>query len=89
MSVSGGQCVENRIHLVGELSQNQGFVVICLGGTWGKVCEDEHRWYSINNKEEEAKVVCRQLGFSTEGDYIIATVFNNLLHLPILLYSYI
>ena len=56
---TGGQCVENSIRLVGEVSQNEGLVTICLGGTWGKVCYVG---------SEEATVVCRQLGFSTDGD---------------------
>ena len=61
----GGQCVENSIRLVGELSQYQGFVVICLGGTWGKVC---NHWTDYDF-EEESKVICRQLGFSADGEY--------------------
>ena len=43
--------------------------MICLGGSWGKVCDD--RWYlGISDYEEEATVVCRQLGLSTDGDLI-------------------
>ena len=64
--LTGSQCVENSIRLVGELSQNQGFVVICLGGSWGKVCG--RMWWDVAF-EEEAKVICRQLGFSSEGEY--------------------
>ena len=62
--ITGSQCIENSIRLVGELSTNQGLVVVCLGGSWGKVCDD--RWDHVY--EEEAKVVCRQLGFSADGD---------------------
>ena len=56
---AGSQCIENSIQLVGELSQNEGYVVICLRGGWGKVCR--------GNTQAAAVVVCRQLGFSTEG----------------------
>ena len=66
LHASGGQCIENSIHLVGELSQNQGVVMICLGGSLGRVCDDQ--WYFGNSNEEEAIVVCRQLGFSTDGE---------------------
>ena len=55
---AGSQCIENSIQLVGELFQNKGYVVICLGGRWGKVC---------GGSTQAAVVVCRQLGFSAEG----------------------
>ena len=58
----GAQCVENSIQLVGELSGNEGFVAICLGGSWGKVC---------GGNAQAAQVVCRQLGFSTKGFQIV------------------
>ena len=34
---AGGQCVENSTQLYGELSQTEGFVLICLGGFWGMI----------------------------------------------------
>ena len=55
---SGAQCTENSVRLAGELSHSEGYVLICLGGSWGKVCRGE-----IN----ETTVLCRQLGFSTHG----------------------
>ena len=61
--VSGSQCVENSIQLIGELSQNEGDVIICLGGNWGKVSGE---W---KNEAAAAVVVCRQLGFTTTGSY--------------------
>ena len=56
--ITGGQCKENSTQLIGELSQSEGFPVICQGGSWGRVF--------ISNIQA-ASVVCRQLGFSAEG----------------------
>ena len=59
----GSQCEENSVQIVGELSQNEGQILICLGGRWGKVCGG-WRGASVT----VAAVVCRQLGFSTKGN---------------------
>jgi hypothetical protein len=56
--ILGAQCIDNDIKLVGELSQSEGYVVICFEGVWGKV--------EYGNRAA-ATVVCRQLGFSTES----------------------
>ena len=63
--ISGSQCIENSIQLVGELSQQVGLPVICLGGRWGKVCD--------LLDTADAVVVCRQLGFSTQGNNHLCT----------------
>ena len=55
---AGGQCIENSSKLVGELARNKGYVLVCLGGGWGKVA---------GGSIEAAIVVCRQLGFSAES----------------------
>ena len=58
MHIVGTQCVENSVKLVGELSQSEGYVLIFFEGAWGKI---HYR------NTAAATVVCRQLGFSTEG----------------------
>ena len=57
--IAGDQCIENSTQLVGGLSQNEGSPVICHRGSWGRVL-------GVGNIEA-AKVVCRQLGFSTKS----------------------
>ena len=41
--------------------------MICLGGSWGKVCGE------FSSRLNAAVVVCRQLGLSTEGKIIITS----------------
>ncbi len=58
MYMIGAQCIENDIKLIGELSQSEGYVIICFEGAWGKIAY---------GNIAAAIVVCRQLGFSAES----------------------
>lgn len=54
------QCTENATRVVWGDGPWEGNVQVCIGGVWGWVCHNSWR-------TADAQVVCRQLGFSTDG----------------------
>ena len=55
-------CRHGSVHLVGGLTDYAGRLEFCAHGRWGRVCNSLNFWGPDN-----AKVVCRQLGFPEEG----------------------
>ena len=54
-------CTYGQIRLRNGFTNREGRVEICVDGTWGTVCDNG---WSYN----DARVVCRQLGFPTIGE---------------------
>ena len=53
-------CVEGDIRLLDGTTSAEGHVEICKNNVWGSICRSG--WDNI-----DARVVCRQLGFSVAG----------------------
>lgn len=70
--ISDGSCTHGDVRLVGGVDPSQGNVQVCAYGVWGYVC---HYGWNIY----EVQVVCRQLGYSTKGQYTTCSNYNCLL----------
>ena len=57
------ECSEGAVDLVGGMNETEGRVEICLYGLWGIVCDS--LW-----TVQEAKIVCKQLGYLYTGIYL-------------------
>ena len=60
--IGGGGCVENSVRLYGGMAPHEGRVEVCFSDRWGMVCDNG---WSIS----DARVVCRELGFSQDGEW--------------------
>ena len=67
-------CQDGDVRLSGGRHNREGRVEICRNKLWGAVCDD---WWD----ENDSAVVCRQLGFSEEGSYIIMQLARSRLSL--------
>lgn len=70
-------CTDGDLILADGHSPNEGRVEVCTGGWFRTVCD-------IDWDNQDAAVVCKQLGYQGEGDITTSLlVLSNLLSLPI------
>ena len=54
-------CSDGDVRIVGGASPTEGTVLVCYNNLWGMITENG--W-----GDNDATVVCRQLGYSSEGN---------------------
>ena len=67
--VSTTGCDFGAVRLLGGVNNREGRVEICYNNVWGTICDDA--WGNV-----DARVVCRQLGLSTNGALRISAGFE-------------
>ena len=55
-------CTTGIVRLAGSNYTNRGRIEICINNEWGTVCDDRFG-------SSDARVVCRQLGYSSGNIY--------------------
>ena len=73
LSLRDISCCDGAVRLAGGSLSNEGRVEICQSGQWKTVCDN-------NWSENEARVVCRQLGHSIQGTLCMSKYYINMIN---------
>ena len=65
MYTGSTNCVNGAVRLVNGRRPSEGSVQICVNGVWGYVCGKYYYDIFSTTAAKNARVVCRQLGYST------------------------
>ena len=63
------QCSDGDLRLVGGAVPYEGRVEVCYQNSWGTICDNS--WSSA-----DATVVCRQLNFTSFGNYCVVKLIT-------------
>lgn len=68
------ECKNGDVRIMDGIVANEGRVELCFHGHWGSVCSDA--W-----DDNDAAVICSQLGFETEGQSSSLIYYSELYNL--------
>ena len=70
LDVTFSVCTDGDVRLADGSVPSEGRVEVCINRAWGTICRGSSRYsYSNDWNVEDARVVCRQLGYQQRGKY--------------------
>ena len=75
-SAAAQDCTGNDVRLVRGETDREGSVEMCVGGTWKATCDDDFDDV-LGWDDDDAGVVCRQLGYAGGGTATLQSTFGS------------